>query len=156
MNRIILFLLAGILMCAQPVTVMAQEEPVNVDFGDFKSVTLVTKAWEALERENVVEVIAYTDKVLELYEAEAKKMEESLKEYPAGTNEEIFAYWALNDVGTALFIKGQVLNKAGRAEEAKEAYSRVVNEFHFAQCWDPKGWFWKPADAAQEQLDKVE
>ena len=127
------------------------------DFGDHKSETLTTKAWKAHGAGNAEEALAYTAKCVELYEAEAKKMQAALKELPANEpKEETFKRWALNDVGTCLFIKGEVLLKKGDKKGAKEAFAKLVAEFKFAQCWDEKGWFWKPADAAKQKLVELE
>ena len=106
---------------------------------------------------NLDDALAYTGKCIELYEAEAKKMQAELKELPADEpKEETSKRWALNDVGTCLFIKGEVLLKKGDKKAAKEAFDKVVKEFPFAQCWDPKGWFWKPADAAKKKSVELE
>ncbi|MBF0479272.1 MAG: tetratricopeptide repeat protein [Candidatus Omnitrophica bacterium] len=128
---------------------------VNVDFGDYSSSYLVGQAWRALPAGDVKVVTTYTDKVIDLYAAKAKEMQSSLTEYPWQSKEQVFNYWALNDVGTALYIKGQVLAKAGKKDEAKAAYKTLVDQFSFAQCWDPQGWFWKPAEAAQEALAQL-
>ena len=68
------------------------------DFGDSKSSTLVTKAWEALAAGEHDEVDAYAKKCCELYQDEAKKQQSSLSEFASG-DDEIHSYWALNDVG---------------------------------------------------------
>ena len=132
----------------------ALESGSNFDFGDYSSETLTTKAWEALKGEDVNAVLTYTNKVIELYASKAQEMQSSLQEYPFG-NEKVFSYWALNDVGTSLFIQGEAYRKAGKAKEAQDAYSKLLKEFSFAQCWDPQGWFWKPAEAAQKQLEEL-
>ncbi|OGW95875.1 MAG: hypothetical protein A2Z81_05925 [Omnitrophica WOR_2 bacterium GWA2_45_18] len=131
------------------------ESGSTVDFGDYSSSFLVGQAWKTLSSKGPEEVSIYTDKVLELYEVQAKEMQKSLTEYPWESNEKIFSYWALNDVGTALYIKGEALKKAGKLTEAKEAYKKLVDEFFYAQCWDPQGWFWKPAEAAQQAIDDL-
>ena len=41
-------------------------------------------------------------------------------------------------------------------DEAQAAYKRVINEFFYAQCWDPGGWFWKPSEAAQQKLGELD
>jgi tetratricopeptide (TPR) repeat protein len=125
------------------------------DFGDYRSETLTTKAWHAFNNNDLDAVLVYTNKCIELYKDEAKKMQASLTEYPWETKEKIFSYWALNDVGTCLFIKGEMLRRAGRIEEAKETFNILINDYFFAQCWDPKGWFWKPAEAAKEKLAQM-
>lgn len=128
----------------------------QVNYGDYRSVTLITKAWKALEQNNLDEVLAYTNKNLELYAGQAKKMQESMTEYAQGEKEKIFSYWALNDVATGLFIQGEAYRKAGKMDEAKAAYSKLAKEYSFGQCWDEGGWFWKPAEAAKEKLAMIE
>jgi len=126
------------------------------NFGDYRSVTLVGKAWKALGEGDLDDVLAYTNKTAELYAGEAKDMQASLSAYPEGNNDKIFSYWALNDVGTAYFIQGEAYRKAGMKDEAKAAYQKVVDEFSYAQTWDPGGWFWKPAEAAKTKISMIE
>lgn len=127
----------------------------SIDFGDSKSSTLVSKAWDAYGKDDIETVLVYTNKCIESYAEEAKKMQGSLTEYPWESKEQIFSFWALNDVGTALFIQGDSYKKAGKNEEAKAAFNRLLDEFSYAQCWDPQGWFWKPAEAAKAKLDEL-
>lgn len=128
----------------------------NVDFGDYTSSTMTTKAWEALGNNDVKAVELYTNKVVSLYGAKAKEMQASLKEYAWESKEKIMSYWALNDVGTSLFILGEAYRNAGKKDEAAKAYKQVINDYFYAQCWDPKGWFWKPAEAAQQKLGELD
>ena len=127
----------------------------TLDFGDYKSSTLTTKAWEALGKKDLDSVLAYTKKCIELYEPKAKEMQSSLKEYPWENKDKIFSYWALNDIGTCFFIQGEAYKEAGKTEEAQKAYKTLVDNFYFSQCWDPQGWFWKPAEAAQQKLEEL-
>lgn len=130
-----------------------------LDFGDYTSSTMTTQAWKALGNNDTDGVMAYTNKVIELYADNAKTMQESLTDYPWDEKdklkEKVFSYWALNDVGTSLFIQGEALRKAGKMKEAKEAYTKLVEQYYYAQCWDPNGWFWKPSEAAQQALDEI-
>jgi len=129
---------------------------VGLDYGDQTSSRLVQKAWLAFEADDLTAVEAFVNKILELYADKAKKMQASMRGYAAGSNDQIFAYWAVNDVGTALFILGETYQRNGKKQEAVEAYNRVINELSYAQTWDPCGWFWKPAAAAKEQLAMIE
>jgi tetratricopeptide (TPR) repeat protein len=131
------------------------ESGSNLDFGDYTSAYLTKKAWQALGSDDKDSVIAYTDKVLELYEDKAKSMQESMTEYAWESKDEIFAKWALNDVGTSLYIKGEAYRKSGDFKNAQQAYKKLVEDYFYAQCWDPNGWFWKPAEAAQQALDDL-
>ena len=132
-----------------------QPSQAAYSFGDYRSETLVTKAWGALAQNDIEGVLAYTNKCLELYADQAKKMQASLTDYPQGANEKIFSYWALNDVATALFIQGEAYRKANMMDEAMEVYGKIAN-YSFGQAWDPQGWFWKPAEAAKEKMTMVE
>ncbi|MBZ0165876.1 MAG: tetratricopeptide repeat protein [Candidatus Omnitrophica bacterium] len=131
-------------------------QAIAYNFGDFRSETLTTKGWLALNEGDIEAVLAYTNKCLELYAEQAQKMQSSLKDYPQGSNNDIFSYWALNDVATSLFIQGEAYRQAGMEEEAKGAFMKVVNEYTYGQAWDPKGWFWKPAEASKEKLLMIE
>ena len=131
------------------------ETGVNYYFGDYTSSFLTTQAWKALLADDLDTVNAYTNKVIELYAGKAKQMQESMTEYAWESKDKIFSFWALNDVGTSLFIKGEAYKKAEKNKEAKEAYKQLVDNYFYAQCWDPKGWFWKPAEAAQEALNAL-
>lgn len=123
------------------------------DFGDYTSQTLTTKAWQALDQKDYKGVELYTKKCIQLYEEEAKKQQAFLDDFPP--KEKTFNYWALNDVGTCYFILGQAQEAQGRHDEAKLAFQKVVEELGFAQCWDPRGWFWKVAVASRGQLNKI-
>lgn len=126
------------------------------NYGDFRSVTLATKAWKALEENDLEAVLAYTNKCIELYGNQATKQQESLEDYVEGTDEEIFANWALNDVATSLFIQAEAYRNTDMQEEATEAYQKIISDFTFGQTWDPQGWFWKPAEAAKEKIAMLE
>jgi hypothetical protein len=135
---------------------LAYTQPVEAyNFGDFRSETLATKAWGALAEDDIEAVLAYTNKCLELYAEQAKKMQASLKGYAEGPDQQIFSYWALNDIATSLFIQGEAYRKVGMKDEALAAYQRIIDEFSYGQTWDPKGWFWKPAEAAKEKIAMI-
>ncbi|HPO91178.1 MAG TPA: hypothetical protein P5270_02180 [Victivallales bacterium] len=127
------------------------------DYGDHSSSTLTTKAWNAMAQQQYDDALAYIAKCEELYGAEAKKMQASLTNYaPNDPKEETTKLWALNDVGTCMFIKGEVLLKKGDKKGALEAFNKLVKEYKYAQCWDPKGWFWKPAEAAKQKIVELQ
>jgi hypothetical protein len=83
-------------------------------------------------------------------------MQASLTEYPWESKDKIFSFWALNDIGTGYFILGEAYRNAGKNQEAKDAYKTLIDEYSYSQCWDPQGWFWKPAEAAQEKMALLE
>jgi tetratricopeptide (TPR) repeat protein len=128
-----------------------------VDFGDHASSTLTARAWEAYNRGALDEALPYIAKCIELYEAEARTMQQSLTAFPSGDSPEIVhAFWALNDVGTSYFLKGEILLKQGDRSGAIAAFDRLARDFSYAQCWDPKGWFWRPGEAARQKVVEMQ
>ncbi len=146
--------------CAQtPATEAPEAVAGEVDFGDYTSETLTTNAWRAMDRGDYATAVIYTDKCIELYEEEALKMQADihLKRQTQDvkrkqTNQEVFNNWALNDVGTSYFIKGEALVNMGKEEEAVEAYKVVMNQLYYAKTYDPQGWFWSPAEGAKKKV----
>ena len=84
-------------------------ETGELDYGDFSSQTLTTKAWDALNERDYMTAIKYTQKCAELYENKAREMQTFLRQQPPSgaekTNDQIHANWALNDVGTSYYIR---------------------------------------------------
>lgn len=153
------------LSCAAPAAFLASdlsaqaEQPAaaQYDFGDQSSVHLTAQAWKALESNDVAAVRAYTGRCLSLYESVALSQQASLTEpVPTANPEAVHAKWALNDVGTSYFILGQALEKANQPAEAIKAYKALVEKLSFSKCWDVKGWFWSPADAAKARIKALE
>lgn len=131
-------------------------EPADqgLDYGDHRSVTLQVKGWEALGAGQYEDAVKYTEKCVELYEDEAKKMQASLSAKPSP--DVVNEYWALNDVGTCYFIMGEALTKLRMNAAALAAYKVVRDELYWSQAWDPKGWYWAPADAAYPKIEMLE
>lgn len=138
-------------------TVVTGQPGWAIEYGDFRSETLVQKAWQALEQEDIEAVNAYVAKCLELYGPQAKNMQVSLSDFPQGSDQEVFSYWALNDVATILFIQAKFYQDVEMIDEAKAVYNQIINEFTYGQTWDPKSkYFWRPAVAAREKLTVLE
>ncbi len=128
--------------------------PPPLDFGDFNSQTLTSKAWEALTAGNHDAVDGYAGKCIEMYEAQAVEMQKGLT--AAASADKAGEYWALNDVGTCYFIRAQSKEARGDTKAALADYKAVVDKLSYAQCWDTKGWFWQPADAARTKVKSLE
>lgn len=162
MKKILTLLAISVLAvgCAQtPATEAPGAVAGAVDFGNYSSETLTTNAWRAMDRGDYATAVIYTDKCIELYKEEALKMQadihlkrqtEDVKKKQ--TNQEVFDNWALNDVGTSYFIKGEALVNMGKEKEAVEAYKVVMNQLYYANTYDPQGWFWSPAEAANKKV----
>lgn len=144
---------AGVWPAAMVVLAMAMPLAAQ-DFGDHTSATLTGKAWAALGGGQPDSALAYTAKCRELYMGEAVKQQRALDDFAPA--DKAHDNWALNDVGTCLFIEGQVHEKAGRTKDAVAAYRTLVQDLKFSQCWDTKGWFWRPAEAASGKLKQLD
>ena len=126
----------------------------ETDLGLQSSSSLISKAWEALTVKNYKHAIRLTDTCIELYEADALKMQAQLK--TKASEETASEFWALNDVGTCFYIRGQAYEGIGKPKEAIANYKTLVTKFKFSQIWDDNGWFWLPADAAQHRIQILE
>ncbi|MBU0676841.1 MAG: beta-glucanase precursor [Verrucomicrobia bacterium] len=124
------------------------------DFGDFSSSTLTSKAWDEMGKGNYDEALVYINKCKEMYEAEALKQQAGLSSFAPKENGH--DYWALNDVGTCYYIEGQIREKQGDTASAIAAYKKLAGSLKYCQCWDNKGWFWHPAEAAEGRLKQLE
>ena len=137
-----------------PTTPPSTNAAPALDFGDYSSSVITTKAWQALDGKNYPAVLGYTNKCIESFKSQALDMQKGLKEF--APKETASQNWALNDVGTCYFIQGKALDDQGDKKGAIAAYKFLVDNLSFAQCWDPKGWFWKPADAARKRLAELQ
>lgn len=136
------------------VAVAAQDEihcmDYKVDFGNYSSETLTAKAWKSLQAGRYDAMELYVRKCVELYGEVAREMQSSLADFAVKGQEQ--DYWALNDVGTCLFIRGKALQRQRKNREAGLVYRELLSEYGFAQCFDPHGWYWKIADEARRNL----
>jgi len=126
----------------------------EIQLSDLSSGNLTTKAWGALSIGDFEKTLLYTDKCVTLYKDEALRQQRSIKRFPAAG--EVKNYEALNNVATCLFIKGEAFFQQAKYEEARPYYKSVIDDYGFAQYWDPKGWYWKVAEKSQAVLDKIE
>lgn len=147
-NAIIFFAVCHLLLaiCHMPYA-MCQERPASGE--------LIVKAWQVHGQKNVEETFKYTQQLIDLYKDEADTQQASLTALPKG-KDEIGAVAALNDVATAHFIQGESYRYQGKSEQAIKAFRVVVDKYYYGQAWDPRGWFWQIAKAAQESIDKLE
>jgi beta-glucuronidase len=115
---------------------------------------MVVRAWEAWGAKDYEKTFYWTSKCIELYSEEAKKEQTSLTGFPS--TEAIEQYEALNAVGTSFFIQGETYLSQGKVEEAKEAFNTAIQNYSYAQNWDPRGWFWSVKDKSLASLEKIE
>jgi hypothetical protein len=138
------------------------------------SAGLTNAAWKNLEAGRFGTALAYAEEAIRSYGKEAARQQSAkakkacLMRYRKGDNaakHRILTYAALNDVAAALFIKGKIhamrsqqargegdVDEARRQEaQAKAAFEELVDAFACAQVWNPRGWFWSPAQAAPRE-----
>jgi len=151
MRRLFVYFISTLLF-----TLFLSSPAHGYDYGNLTSATLVSKAWGAFNRNDLEATLAYTKKCIQLYSDKAEEMQNALTDYAGGSREEVFSYWALNDIATAYFIQGEAYRKADMPEEALKAYNILIEKYTFGQCWDSGGWFWKPAEAAQQKIKLME
>ncbi len=135
--------------CASTDVTPARIEQVarTVDYGDSNAQTLLNKAWRALKKKDFPAALAFTQRCFEFYGEEGKAMNAELSTYEPEVTAS--SKWALNDVGTCMFIMGEAYIQLEMYSEASRTYKILAEDYTYAQSWDPKGWFWKPAaDAA--------
>ncbi|MFH1577722.1 MAG: glycoside hydrolase family 2 TIM barrel-domain containing protein, partial [Candidatus Omnitrophota bacterium] len=115
---------------------------------------LVVKAWEFHGKNDIENTFKVTQECIDLFEQEAKRQQASLNKLPMGTD--IDSYRILNDVVTCYFIQGESYMRQEKSEEAVRTFNIIIQQYPFAQAWDPRGWYWQIAKASQESIDKIQ
>ena len=108
------------------------------------------KVWDAMGRKNWDAAIAQANRVIRIWGAQARRTNDQLKKYAPAKDAK--KYGNLNEVGVSLLLKGDALSKKGDKAAAKVTYQVLLDQYTYAQVWDPKGWFWKPAEEARKKL----
>lgn len=114
---------------------------------------ITSKAWDALGDEDWDTVERLANQAARTWGARAKELNDGLTEYPAAGKAREFAN--LNELATVTFLKGEALRKKGDRDGALAAYYTLLADYNFGQCWDQKGWWWQPAAAAIDQIEKL-
>lgn len=115
---------------------------------------LVMRAWEAWGAKDYEKTFYWTDKCIELYKETAQEEQASLNALPP--TESIDLYEALNAVGTSYFIQGEAYLSQGKTEDARSAFNTAIEDYSYAQNWDPRGWFWSVKEKTQASLEKID
>lgn len=90
------------------------------------------------------------------YGEAAVKQNQSLSEYVWTSREDILRYSMLNYLGEVFFLMGEASQRRTDHCQAKKFYQMIIDRFNYAQVSDPRGWFWKPAEAALQRLHEIE
>jgi beta-glucuronidase len=131
--------------------VAAPAAPVEAPKENKSSEELVRRAWEASHKNDIDKIKSLLDEALPIYGEEANKQEASLSSFPIRGQEN--NYQALNDIGTLYFIYGEALMNAGRKDESIAVFQKNIQDYKWAQNWDPRGWFWSTAEKSQSSID---
>lgn len=133
---------------------IGRRETAEYDFSDESGDALTTKAWEALNKKDREAVLAYTSRCIELYTEDAKDQEAELDDFaPSGSERD---YDALNNVAVSYFIRGEYYKHSRDWDESRKNYKKIIDNFYFAQYWDPRGWWWKPSEIAEGEIEKID
>ena len=130
-------------------------------------------AWKAYNEKNYTGAISSADDCVQNFGTKASKEQADLerakeKTPPTGAvdnaydKKKINDRWAVNDVSTSYFVKGESaesLMKSSKSSKDKQKYKEMACSAYqsaakltYGRCWDPKGWFWSPAEAASDHL----
>ena len=124
------------------------------DFGNYSSETLTIKAWKSWDKSDFKGVELYARKCIELWGEKARQMQKQMDGFAQGRF--IPYFWAVNDVGTCHFILGMAYQKQANLTKAREMYAIIIKDFGYAQCWDPRGHYWKVAEVSQMRLAELD
>ena len=122
------------------------------------SCVMQVNAWEALNEERYEDALVVTEECTELFGDVAREKHATMSGPVVASNE--LDYWmeygVLTDVAACHFVRAEALMKLDRSEEALADYRVLTEELQYSQLWDPRGWFWKPADAAEERISEID
>jgi tetratricopeptide (TPR) repeat protein len=115
---------------------------------------MLIEAKNSYSKKQYENAIQFTEKAINANMNEARLMQDSLKEYPWTSKEDVFKYKSLNTVGLALLIKAKSYSALGKEQEAKNIYRELLSKYFYAQCWCKAGLFLKPALLAKDNLQR--
>lgn len=130
-------------------TAFAQEQPAAIEL--LSSQEIVRQAWEASSQNDFERLNALVNQCVELYGFEAKELQKKLTSLPARGEEG--QYQVLNDAATCLFIRAEALMNTGKTDEAIVRFQEIMDEYPWAQAWDPRGWYWSVTEKSQDSIN---
>lgn len=175
-SALVVFGIAFIVIFLTDLTPMPLGETVRVAlFGPpSQNERWTLDAGRAFERKDYDTAILSANKVVDLYGGTARRQQELLENqkeplphtgrvFPWETGK-VFSRGILNDVASCYWILGQSYENKGKGCEAKDAYA-AASRLTYARTWDPQwwpirgwspfGWFWSPAEVAQDRVVKM-
>ncbi len=147
MKKIILIIILSLLIYPLRYAICAEEE-------NLPAKEIIIRAWEAWGAKDYDKAFYWTDKCIGVYSEEAKKEQASLTGLPS--TDAMDQYETLNAVGTSFFIQGEAYLSQGKIEEAKKVFNTAIQDYSYAQNWDPRGWYWSVKEKSIASLEKIE
>lgn len=113
-------------------------------------VRMMTEIWTVFNQNNCSSAIQLSDALVARFNYRAQYQEERLKDAPIATDRSTaYAQEPLNQVGTALWIKGRCLQDSGDLARALETYKEAAKYKHaLSETGQGSGSFWQPAEDA--------
>lgn len=129
-----------------------------------KNEVLTTNAFFAFEKEKWENAKEYAQECINEYGDLAKNRQEelekqkaplpSLRDVSEQNKQRIHQEGLVNDIAASYWILGRASEKLNETDEAIAAYTQAAT-FTYAAIWDPKGWFWSPAQDAAARLEPL-
>jgi len=126
---------------------------------------LTLQAWEALAARKWDDAFRIASECIEQFGAQAEREQQRLTRDnvplpPVGkvapdVRDRILERGLLNDVAACYYIKGEAAMSLSRRDDAKRAYAAATRLPH-ARVYDPAGFFWSPAEAAEARLTRFQ
>jgi hypothetical protein len=107
------------------------------------------RAWELLNASQQEEAVRFVDAALEECGKEAQKEALTMRGFAKPGRE--LEFHKVNIAGTLGYVRALAFQRSGKRDEWLAALRRVWTDFPFCQAWDPKGWWWKPGEAAKKE-----
>lgn len=175
-QALIVFSVAFVIIFLTDLTPMPVGETIRVRiFGPLSQNEAWTiAAWRDFKHNEYDAAILSANKVVDLYGGMAMRQQEALESqkepapptgrvfpWESGT---VFSRGILNDVASSYWVLGQAYESRGKGCEAKSAYA-AASKLTYGRAWDPQwwpirgwspvGWFWQPAELAQDRVAKM-
>lgn len=113
----------------------------------------VSKGWSLRGAKKYQEALQLIDKCIEEFSKTADSQNKTLSDFPTEGKEN--NYQQMNDIAECYFIKSEVLRDQGKLDEAVASWRVIVDKYPFAQAFDPRGWYWRIAEAAADAICEV-
>jgi hypothetical protein len=128
----------------------------------------ITQSWSAFDGKNYQKLLACTQGAIDGWTTEAddqqaKRLRLNICTTTPDPNDSAAKtaysgeYWALNDIGTAWFLRGEAFSGLQDWKNAREAYKKVIDLYSCAYAWggNSNPIFWRVQTAANKSLNAI-